>query len=178
MDDNRIDPGHDVARDALRVLGPIIGLVGLGFTITGVVDFFHAFGGFEPPHRFWCAFVGLPLMFVGLVMTSYGFMGKIIRYQAQEMAPPAKDTFNYMADGTKDGIKTVAGAVAEGVREGLAGKSQSGVRCQGCGTANLGDARFCIQCGRPLTKSRKCPNCNELNDPHANFCQNCGHAFQ
>jgi hypothetical protein len=178
MDDNRIDPGHNSTRDIFRTIGPILIVIGGGFMIVGLVDFFSAFGGFHPPTLFWCCFVGMILLGIGIHLTRLGYMGKIMRYMSQEMAPPAKDTFNYLADETKDGIKTVAGAVAEGVREGFADKSRSAVRCQGCGTANLGDAKFCIQCGRALTKSRKCPHCNELNDPHANFCQNCGQAFK
>ena len=94
------------------------------------------------------------------------------------MAPPAKDTFNYMADETKDGIKTVVGAVAEGLRQGSSLGSPPAVRCQSCSTMNSADAKFCIHCGQALIKSRMCPNCNELNEPRANFCENCGHAFK
>ncbi len=180
MDDNRIDPGHKATRDTLRVVGPIVLVLGIGFTAVALIDFFLAFGGRRPLILPWCGFIGLPLMFAGIAMTSFGFMGKVIRYQAQEMAPPARDTFNYMADGTKDGVKTIAGAVAEGLRQGSPGGSQAqpAVRCQSCSTMNSSDARFCIHCGQALIKSRMCPNCNELNDPHANFCDNCGHAFK
>jgi hypothetical protein len=179
MDENRIDPGHAELRNTFRVVGPILLVIGGVFMAVGLVDFFGAFGGRHSPRFFWCLFLGMPFLFAGGVMMRFGYMGRIMRYMSQEIAPPAKDTFNYMADGTKDGIKTVAGAVAEGLRQGstVAG-SQAGVRCQHCNTMNSGDARFCIHCGQALIKSRMCPNCNELNDPHANFCANCGHAFK
>ena len=146
--------------------------------LVGLVNFFMAFGGHGQPDLFWCLFVGMPLLFAGGVMTQMGFMGKVIRYMSQEAAPPAKDTFNYMADGTKDGIKTVVGAIGEGLREsGLGGGSQTMVRCHKCNALAPADAKFCGQCGQSLGKTRACPNCRELNDPDAKFCDNCGHAF-
>ena len=179
MPERQIDPGHKPVRNTLRVVGPIIALAGLGFMIVGFVNFFHAFGGTEPPRLFWCFFVGMPLLFVGGVLSSYGYMGRVARYAAEEMAPVGKDTFNYMADGTHEGIKTVAGAIGEGLREGgLAGGAQTMVRCHKCNALAPADAKFCGQCGQALSKTGPCPNCHELNDPDAKFCDNCGHAFE
>lgn len=173
MNEKQIDPGHDSVRDTLRIVGPIIALVGLAFVIVGAVDFFRAFGGDGPPRLFWCGFVGMPLLFVGGVLSSYGYMGKMIRYQAQEMAPVAKDTFNYVADGTQEGIKAVAGAIGEGLRGG----SVTMVRCHKCSALVGADAKFCSQCGAPMGKTKPCPQCRELNDSDAAFCHNCGHKY-
>jgi RNA polymerase subunit RPABC4/transcription elongation factor Spt4 len=179
MDDNRIDPGHIRTRGGLRTTGLILVVIGLVCTVTGGASFFLAFGSGQPPVLFPCCFCGLPLLFVGLALTLYGYMGKIMRYQAQEMAPPTKDTFNYMADGTKDGIKTVVGAIGEGLREsGIVGGSQTTmVRCHKCNALAPADAKFCNQCGHSLGKTKACPDCRELNDPDAKFCDNCGRAF-
>jgi len=106
---NQIDPGHNAVRNTLRVVGPVVALIGLGFTIVGIVDFFHAFGGFGPPELFWCLFVGTPLLFAGEVLSSYGYMGKVMCYTAEETAPVVKDSFNYLAEGTREGVKAVAG---------------------------------------------------------------------
>ena len=95
----------------------MLAIIGLGFIVTGVASFFSAFGSFEPPRLFWCCFVGMPVLFVGAVMCGFGYMGAIARYQASEIAPVATDAVNYMADGTKEGVKTVARAVAEGIQE-------------------------------------------------------------
>lgn len=151
MDENRIDPGHNATRDVLRVVGPVVALVGLGFMIVGFVDFASAFGGRHEPRLFWCLFVGMPLLFAGVVLSFYGYMGKVARYVAEEGAPVAKDTFNYMADGTKDGIKTVAGAIGQGLREGgFVGGSQTTMRCHKCNALAPADAKFCGQCGHPF----------------------------
>jgi RNA polymerase subunit RPABC4/transcription elongation factor Spt4 len=179
MDDNRIDPGHNAARDTLRTVGPILLVIGGLLIVVAFVDFFAAFGGDHAPHLFWCFFLGMPLVFAGGVMTQMGFAGKVLRYLNQEMAPPTKDTFNYMADGTKDGIKTVVGAIGEGLREsGVFGGSQTTmVRCHKCNAAAPADAKFCAQCGHSLGKTKPCPDCHELNDPDAQFCDNCGRAL-
>lgn len=174
---SQIDPGHNSVRNTLRVAGPVVAMAGLGFMIVGFVDFFRAFGGSGEPRLFWCLFVGMPLLFVGLVLSSYGYMGKVLRYTAEEMAPAGKDTFNYMAEGTREGIKTVAGAIGQGLREGGLGGSQTMVRCHKCNALTQADTKFCGQCGQALGKTKPCPGCRQLNDPDARFCDNCGHAF-
>lgn len=180
MGERQIDPGHRGPQSILRTIGPIVLGLGILLLIVGIASFFMAFGGSGPPKYFWCAFLGMPLMFVGGVMTSYGYMGKMMRYHAQEMAPVAKDTFNYMADGTKDGIRTVASALGQGLSEGglgLGGAAETKVRCHKCNALTEVDAKFCSACGAPQAKTKACPQCRELNDPDAKFCDNCGHRY-
>lgn len=111
---------HSAARSFLRVGGPLLLLIGLIFLAVGMISFFSAFGNHEAPKLFWCCFVGMPLLFIGIVMSKFGYFGAVMRYLAAESAPVAKDTVNYMADGTKDAVKTVARSVAEGVLEAQA----------------------------------------------------------
>ena len=86
-EEEKINPGHEKTRKKLRIAGIICLAVGLPLSCIGI---------------------GIPLIFAGLVMTMYGFAGKMARYQAAEMAPVQKDAFNYIADGTQGGVKTVA----------------------------------------------------------------------
>ena len=175
---NKLDPGHNAVRDALRVVGPILVLTGLGFMIVGFVDFVRAFNGFGHARLFWCFFVGMPLLFAGGILSSYGYMERVLRYTAEETAPPVKDTLNYLAEGTRESIKTVAGAIGEGLREGGLGSAPSTrVRCHKCNALAPAEAQFCGQCGHALSKTKPCPNCQEWNDPDARFCDNCGRAF-
>lgn len=182
-EEERIDPGHSQARGCLRVVGPIVLIAGVALTVTGFISFFSAFGGDEPPRYFWCAFLGMPVGFVGLVLTNFAYMGKVARYAAGEAAPVVKDTFNYMADGTSDGLKKVGTAIGAGLgagfREGMGGPAAGAepaekVRCHKCNNLNDADARFCDQCGATLSKTLPCPSCGELNDADARFCDNCG----
>lgn len=46
------------------------------------------------------------------------------------------------------------------------------MNCPNCSYENLGDAKFCQNCGKPLEKS--CPVCATLNARSARFCRNCG----
>jgi RNA polymerase subunit RPABC4/transcription elongation factor Spt4 len=170
---DKIDPRHEQTRSVLRTVGIVLLLVGGTFLVVGIGSFFAAFGGMEPPRFFWCAFVGIPILFVGGVLTSYGFLGTVMRYSAQEMAPVGKDTFNYMAQGTKDSVKTLASAVGEGLRSGAPAPAER-VRCHKCNQANDANAKFCSGCGTSLGKTKACSACNELNDPDAKFCDNCG----
>jgi class 3 adenylate cyclase len=45
------------------------------------------------------------------------------------------------------------------------------MHCSKCGTHNAVGARFCNQCGAPLTQ--RCPKCNFENAPEAKFCSQC-----
>lgn len=110
-------PKHNAVRSFLRIAGPLTLLAGAGFIGIGLISFFAAFGNFQFPKLFWCVFVGIPLLFVGLVMTKFGYLGAVARYVAAEAAPVAKDTVNYMTEGTQDSIKTVGRALGEGFRE-------------------------------------------------------------
>jgi len=57
-------------------------------------------------------------------MCMFGFMGAVARYTAAEQVPVATDAITDLADGTEGAVKTVARAVAEGVREAQAHKKQ------------------------------------------------------
>ncbi len=209
MDERKINPPHAGVRQVLRIAGPIILALGVLLTVHGFTGAFgggERSGGFGPrrdafPPDFdsaarrmhddfestgrrmrssaGCIFAGFALIFVGGVMTGFGFMGAVARYKAAEIAPVGKDAFNYLAAGTHEGVKTVAGAVGEGLAQGLRGPGQKTVlRCHKCNAENDAAARFCSQCGAGLVKSRPCPHCGELNDGDAKFCDNCGRALQ
>ena len=49
------------------------------------------------------------------------------------------------------------------------------VECSTCRTPNRSDARFCEDCGSPLTKS--CPSCGVAVGHDKRFCGDCGHAL-
>ena len=127
--------------------------------------------------NFGCIVGGFFLSGLGLMMTAWGFMGAVFRYQAAEIAPVGKDAFNYLAGGTKEGVKTFAGAIGAGFSEGLGGRDPAAAkqarRCQKCGADNDADAKFCDRCGAALAKTA-CPGCGEVNDSDAKFCDNCG----
>jgi hypothetical protein len=169
--------GHNDVRDLLRVVGPVVLAVGVIFMIVGIGSFFASFGGFGPPRYFWCAFVGIPLMAVGGAICQFAFMGAVSRYVADEVAPVGKDVVNYMAEGTQDAVRTVAGAVAEGLRAGSPAQQSHGILCPKCNTANEASAKFCKGCGAPLARSKPCPGCGGPNDPDARFCDHCGKAL-
>jgi hypothetical protein len=121
MDDDQLrSPQHIPVRKTLRIAGLVLLATGGLLTLIGMGSFFASFGSFGPPRFFWCAFLGMPLLFVGAVLTMFGFAGAVQRYLAGESAPVAKDVVNYMGEKTQPGVKALAKAVTEGIREGLA----------------------------------------------------------
>ena len=174
-----IDPEHGKKKQVIRYIGIALLVVGAILILIGLGSFFASFGSKGgPPRYFWCAFLGMPISFVGTVLTGYGFMGAVARYTAGEAAPVAKDTFNYMAEGTQDGVRTLASAIGQGLRgDTTPGSTASGVRCMKCTHINSAETKFCGECGFSLQKSKPCPSCAEVNDPDARFCDNCGHSF-
>jgi len=137
-------------RSILRSIGPLVFIAGLICTIGGIISFFSSFGSFEPPHYFWLCFVGMPLMFVGGVMSQFGFIGAAARYVAGETAPVATDIINYVADETKGAVLTVARSATTGILEGrAAGKPAAEANfCPHCGFATRSDYEFCPKCGK------------------------------
>jgi len=169
-----IDPQHQDTRNVLRVIGPAIAVVGIIFTVIGLGSFFASFGSFEPPTHFWCAFIGLPLVGVGAMISKFAFLGAVSRYVSNEVAPVGKDVVNYMAHGTKDAVREIASAVGQGLgTSGAQGKVEI-LRCHKCNAENEGSANFCKACGAALAKTKPCAGCGELNDPDARFCDSCG----
>ncbi len=171
-----LDSRHESKRNFCRRLGICLVIAGGSLIAIGLGSFFMSMGSMSPPRFFWCAFLGGPVFIAGVSLTQFGFIGALFRYTAGETAPVAKDTFNYMADGTQEGVKTMAAAIGSGLSEGLGGGAggQTAVRCPKCNHLNEADSKFCSDCGSALQKTKSCPDCLELNDPDARFCDNCG----
>jgi hypothetical protein len=176
--EQELDPGHRRAQSTLRVIGPILTIAGLVFVAVGTISFFSSFSTFEPPRYFWCNFVGIPLLFVGLSMSMFGFLGAVARYQAGEVAPVATDVFNYMASGTGPGVRTAAHALGQGLASGMAEARQvsspTQVTCSRCRAPNQSTAQFCKSCGTALPRTSSCRHCGRPTEPDARFCQHCG----
>ncbi len=189
MQNRDIDNNHEQKKAILKVVGPLVLGVGILCIAIALLDFFGvmrqgmsgmgSFGHMDMrgPKYFGLFFLGAPLIVVGLVMCQFAFMGDVARYTSQEISPVAKDTFNYMADGTKEGIKNVASAIHEGIR-GERAKSSGSVLCHNCQTANDDDAKFCKSCAAKLQQKCYCSRCGQENDRDARFCDNCGNELE
>ncbi len=169
-DERKIDPSHESIRGVLRMVGPLLVGIGLALMAVGIGSFFASFGQFGPPRFFWCAFLGMPILFAGGVCCQFGYLGKVSRYVAGETAPVQKDTFNYLAQGTQQGVRTLASAV----RKGFSASDTPTAVCSKCGASNEADARFCAQCGEELPRQRICAKCNAVNVAGSRYCNQCG----
>lgn len=174
-DERRIDPQHKQTRAVLRLVGPVTLGVGLVFVAVGLVSFFRSFGSFEPPRYFWCAFVGIPLTWLGAAMTQFGYLGAASRYVMGEMAPVQKDTFNVVAHGVRPGVEALARAFRKGFAP-TAGETNAdqGSRCPRCDAPRGPSARFCGRCGAEFGGKVVCSACGQGNPPGNHFCGQCG----
>lgn len=175
-DEERLNPGHAHASNVLKTVGPVVLAVGGILMLIGLGSFFSSMSnmGNGPPRYFWCAFLGMPVTFVGIVICKIAFLGTVARYMSAETAPVAKDTFNYMADGTKEGVRDIASAIREGIT-GDVGKET--IKCCSCKHLNDKDAQFCDDCGQSFQREKDCPACEIPNDGTAKFCDACGTPF-
>ena len=174
MNHNIDSDKHKNTRKTLRVIGPVVLAVGVLFALVGFISFFSSFGSFQPPRYFWCAFVGLPLIGLGVAISKFAFMGAITRYMADEVLPVGKDAVNYMADGTQDAVRDIASAIGEGLSTKQHAPEKQFARCHKCNELNEVAAKYCKSCGTAQSKSLTCSDCGELNDPDARFCDECG----
>lgn len=174
---HEINPNHAGVRDLLRVIGPLLMFVGGVCILVAGIDFFSVMasglhGGMSGgPKLFWLFFVGMPLLAIGGMMSQFAFMGAVARYVAEETAPVAVDTANYVGKASAPGITAIARAISEGLEGTEASRA-----CPACGTGNDAEARFCDACGHALG-NRVCPSCKQENDPEARFCDGCGTAL-
>ncbi len=169
-----VDPKHQQLRSVLRFIGISMAGIGLVLTLVGFIDFFRSANSFAPPRYFWCAFAGLPLLGVGLMISSVAFMGAVTRFQAKEVTPVAKEAFNYLAAETDGAIRGIAHAVAQGIDA----KGEEAVLCSNCGTSNPDMSAFCKKCGTRLINEKRCGKCGRVNMQDANFCNGCGNKLE
>lgn len=193
--DKHINPDHESTRNVLRVGGPLLMAVGGLFAIVGAVDFFSAFGGMRPPTLFWCLFLGMPLLAAGFAVTKAGFAGKVARYFSQEYTPVATDTFNYAAREAREGIRDVAGAIADGLAlpdqveltessrdpahsaAGPAANADAPPPTAGVSQPAAGRSQPAAVRPGEILRLIRCHRCNHDNAAHARFCSACGVAL-
>ncbi len=168
MGDNNLK-NNTTFRNILRLLGPIVLILGIVFLGVAIRDFFVGFNNSttfgEPQNeRFHYAFIGMPLIFVGGAMTSFGYMGSVLRYQASQVAPVGKDVVNYMLDNTKDSASGFAKAIRS---------DKAVLHCVNCSSEVSQSDKFCNECGASLAKS--CPKCKAMSPQKSKYCNECGY---
>ncbi|MEQ1633060.1 MAG: zinc ribbon domain-containing protein [Planctomycetota bacterium] len=158
-------------RQRLRGIGLVLALVGGVFLAVGLVDFFGAMSGSGGPQKFWCVFVGLPLLSFGLFLLKLSYVGVLARHLAGETAPVAADVVEYVAKETESAVQSTARAIGRGLRDD---GPPTTVPCGHCGNHNEWGAKFCDQCGKPIAAPPICVSCKTENEPDAKFCKACG----
>lgn len=142
-----------------RKIGKILLTFGIIFSVTGLISFFIAMSSFGSPTLFFLCFIGFPMIAVGITLLRMGYIGEMARYTSSEVSPVAKDTINYILDGTSESINNVV-------------HKEGKVQCPNCHEMNDKDAKFCDNCGKGLKTI--CRYCGIENDGDAKYCKSCG----
>lgn len=135
---------HKKTRKVFRIVGPVLLLIGVCCIAIAIADSF-TLDFFEMPKYDWLFFVGMPFLFVGFVLCGLGYGSDVAKYQSREMAPVAKDTFNYLASETTEGVESISRAVQKGKSTVIEAK-----QCGNCQEINKLDAKFCNECGQEI----------------------------
>ena len=157
---------HESVKKKLKIIGFSLLAVGFVLTVIGFISFFSSMGSFAPPKFFWCAFLGLPLLGFGAMITSMAFRRELSKYAKDEMMPVVKEAGKEIAPTVQD----LAAAVKRGLEdEGEGDKSNI---CPVCGNGNDAADKFCGTCGSSLAEI--CPKCGYENPSSDKFCGHCG----
>lgn len=151
---------HDKKKLTIRICGFVLLAIGLVFTIIGLFSFFSAMNSSSEPKLFWCSFVGLPTLAVGLMLTIFSYQRELHSYMKDESMPVIKDGYRDMHSEIDDFAKTMRGE--ENVKV-----------CPNCGTKNDFSSNYCKSCGKKLV-NKICPKCKNEVDYDATFCPKCG----
>lgn len=171
---NPNDPDHEKKRAKLHKIGLTLLIIGIVFDVAFFVFFFINFMDFDTTYPifmflpFPCAFIGFPLTGIGSTLLKAAHLGTIQNYVANETGPTSVAAANYVMDGTRDGLAETISAVKKAMDD------QKGVECVYCHAKNDKDAKYCDNCGKPITHQNVCPTCGSLNDEDAKYCSACG----
>lgn len=161
---NKNNKNHARTKLMLKIFGILLTAAGVAFAAVGFASFFGSMGGGGMPDKFWCCFVGFPLLFVGISMLSFGFRREITTYVKNESVP----VINEASEEAKPALRAIGSALREGMSEAEANNSV----CSVCRQKNDAAAKYCDNCGASLKKI--CPSCGNRTNPGAKFCDNCG----
>lgn len=140
---------HLALRRVLRVVGPIVLLLGLTlFLLAPILAMTSSSFDGPPGWMFVATPIGVLLCPVGFALTMAGWGSAVARFHMREMSPVVKDTANYLGETTQPAVRAAASAIAEGLREGATAAGY----CSACGDSLSAGDKFCDQCGSSVAE--------------------------
>lgn len=144
-----------------QVVGPMVLIAGVVCMTLGFLSMTKDMGNFGsgPPKLVFLLALGIPLMFVGLVLSGLGYKRWFAQYTTSELSSVASQTVNYLGDTTQEGVRAIGQALREGIQEapregsrespgvGMESGKSPLAFCPSCGSRLVADARFCHRCG-------------------------------
>ena len=167
---------HENIKKKLKIIGTILLVIGIVCEIAGMLDIFLvANSQGRMPSLFFLAFLGAPLIMVGIVMLIFACRREILSYTKNEVVPVVNDAAQELTpaiksvmNAVKDGLKTEDGAIEDTRTTAV----PSGTVCPACGAVNQPKNKFCDKGGVKLFKI--CPSCGAKQEGVDAFCGECG----
>lgn len=161
---------HKTIKTCLKVFGIVFILIGVICFAVGLFGGLFGMVASSPEFDmntpnlklFFLTFIGIPFIFIGSVMTMFGFRKEVNTYVKNEDIPIAKEVYHDLKPEIKDFVDTIKSTDHE-----------ENIVCQKCGESNDFGSLFCKSCGKEL-KEKKCPHCNSIIDADSKFCSKCG----
>ncbi len=160
----------------IKRISKILMCVGVPFIVAGIVLLIVStvnMGNFDNS-LFDLAFVGIPLLFIGMVCLMFGIQLAVFAHKRDIASFVATSTVPVVKEVVEDVTPTAGKAiktVVKSVRDGIVGEDNT---CPKCGETVKKGAKFCGNCGESLVKTRHCSNCGSEIKGDDKFCPNCG----
>ncbi len=158
MSPRKPSDGYSNARSTMRVLGPVLAVLGGILVLIGFIALFGAatsIGNRPPgagiPKAFILAFPGMLMLGIGLFMTKAGYLREVSQYAAKETSPAVRTTTTAVRSAWTD----------------------DDVPCPSCSSPVEPASKFCSSCGIQLTGGT-CRVCQASVDSDDKFCAFCG----
>lgn len=118
-------------------------IIGVSLFILAMVNFFTSMNRFEMPSLFFLFYIGMPLVFVGIVFIILSYSKKILNYTKGQI----KDIFSEKEE------KKCPNCNSDILDSDLFCPHcgfKLKVKCENCGTINDSKNHFCAHCGKEL----------------------------
>ena len=130
---------HEKNKRTLKIVGICVLSIGFILAAIGFISFFSSFSTGETPDYFWCAFLGLPMLAFGGMISMLAFKREIAQYVKNESVPVINDASEELSPAVRN--------VASAMKDGFEGDK---IPCPHCGKQLEKDSVFCNACGKRI----------------------------
>lgn len=161
-------------RRFFRVAGPSVVAIGFGFFLLGIIGAFVGVGG---SFLSTLGLMGMPILFVGLVVTGLTYTGPGAKRYKAEVAGTEIESDSFADDWDSRIVEyddpSPAASTTPDEDEATAKLKRNMIKCPRCGEQTRRASLFCDACGAWTKRTKACPTCHTKNYADQRFCEKC-----